>query len=182
MASFVFDKPTITPTFETPASIRIEQGDTFDGVFAQVGSDQLLSGLADNPDDATQYLVNEPLAIDTKYTKLRYVTTAGVTGEAQIIEPVVATAGAFQIVAYSADAGLGTVQGVILDIAPVGGVAESGSFSVIQRAQDETDAAGRAAIDTVPADAGTFYVNFGGHRKTIDTTGREGTSVNWKDI
>lgn len=182
MASFVFDKPTPTVGFATPTKVRLTQADAFEGPYSQTGVDQLLSSLPDNPEDANQYVVTEPLALDTKFTRIYLVTDGGVAGDSAVLEPKIATPDSFQIFAYSVDAGLGILEGVILDVAPIGGVATAGSTTVISRAEDISDGAGRASIDSVPADSGKYYVNFGGERKIIDSTGIGGTSINWKDI
>ena len=64
---------------------------------------------------------------------------------------------------------LGIVAGVILDAAPVGGVATAGDNTIISRVEVVSDAAGRASIDNIPADSGTYYINFGGVQKKLSS-------------
>lgn len=171
--------------FTTIGAIDSNVGTEFvaTGQLLMTADDKLLPlGLEDNPEDATEYIVTESLALDTKFTRLQLVTAAGVTGDSAVLEPKIATPDSFQIFAYSKDAGLGVVAGIILDVTPLGGIATAGDNTIISRAEDASDAAGRASIDAVPADSGKYNVNFGGKRKIIDSTDRGGTSINWKDL
>lgn len=140
-------------------------------------------GLEDKPGDSTKYTITEANAVDTYFTRIYLLDSAGVENCPEGgIEAEIGTPETFQVFAYSKDAGLGIVTGAVLDIAPIGGYTPAGDITILQRAESTTDTNGRAAIDTIPADSGFYNVNFGGYRKKIDSTGLGGTSVNWKDI
>lgn len=182
MASFYFKKPVPTTGFADAVSVRLLQSDTYNGTYAQVGSDQLLSGLTDKPGDSSKYSITEVLADAAKFTRAVFVAIDGVTGKYGGLEPKVADPTSFQVFGYSRDAGLGIVEGVALDVSPSAGYSSAGQVAVIQRTESTTDAAGRASIDSIPADSGWYNVNFGGHKKQVDSAGLGGTAVNWKDI
>lgn len=100
----------------------------------------------------------------------------------RIYPPCPTATGGFTVFVYTADAGMGVVSGVEFAAVPKGKSAvAAGDKTIIQERRTATDALGYASL-TPPADAGLFTLSLGRHRASIDTAGKSGLVVNFKDF
>jgi len=183
MSIFKFRPKVPTTGQELVHKIRLKQRLTNEEPWIQVGEDILLSSLLyDDIED--KYTVNEPLAINTKFTRITFLSEDGVEGQPVDLPPKDNNVSFITLYVFTADIGLGVMPRVDFNVSTLfPNTASAGSKLIIDAKTVKTDANGYASIQ-IPADINSVRITVGKsiNIQKFDTNGKGGQMVNIKDL